>query len=297
MKNKLLAGLALTVVGVSSSPCFAITPWGERDETDTLRSARTYHIMFTSVQEAQEMHRRLVNLQGAELFEQFQRAARAESKDPGSAPQGGDLGVIQQSEMVKSFDQGLFSLSPRTLSAPIKSEFGWHLIYATDFKEEQVADICTASLNKALKQASAQDKAGLSVATESVSSATFAKRIADFLGPQWGPPMKDVDGNLTFIQAVSSKTKPDQAIALIHTEYSRAVLSTNVRACRRSVRQEFMIDCSARTTVSVRRSEFEGRAAVGRNLLEMPRAATAQPEVASSNSLGAQLVAVACRGK
>lgn len=295
MKNKLTAVLILVLAGASWHPCQAVTPLGDREETDTVKSARTYHIMFASQQEAQASHRRLAGLKGAALFEQFQQAARAESRDQGSAAAGGDLGVIQEGEMLKSFEQGLFSLTPRTLSAPIKSDFGWHLIYATDFKEEKVADICAASLRAAVQQASAQDREGLAAATEAISSARFASRISGLLGASWGAPMKDSDGNLTFIRTATSKTTPHQATAVIHTEYSKAVLSTQFHACRRSARQEFLIDCRTGSTMAVKRSEFEGRAAAGRNLLESPASGSEQPRPAAAGSLGSQLVAAACR--
>lgn len=60
--------------------------------------------------------------------EPFDEVARAVSKDPGSAPQGGSLGEIEQGIMDPAFDRAAFSLGAAELSEPVRSRFGFHLI-------------------------------------------------------------------------------------------------------------------------------------------------------------------------
>ena len=48
--------------------------------------------------------------------------------DPGSAADGGDLGEVERGMMVKPFEASLFALQENELSAPVKTQFGWHLI-------------------------------------------------------------------------------------------------------------------------------------------------------------------------
>lgn len=59
----------------------------------------------------------------------FETLARKYSQDPGSAKKGGDLGFFADGRMVPEFDAALKALkNPGDVSAPVKTQFGWHLI-------------------------------------------------------------------------------------------------------------------------------------------------------------------------
>ncbi|MDH3451359.1 MAG: peptidylprolyl isomerase, partial [Gammaproteobacteria bacterium] len=60
--------------------------------------------------------------------ESFEAIAREFSQDPGSAKQGGDLGLVQRGVMVKPFEEAVFALQEGELSEPVKTTFGFHLI-------------------------------------------------------------------------------------------------------------------------------------------------------------------------
>jgi len=60
--------------------------------------------------------------------EPFGEVAKAVSKDPGSASQGGALGEIEQGIMDPAFDQAAFALAAGELSEPVRTRFGYHLI-------------------------------------------------------------------------------------------------------------------------------------------------------------------------
>lgn len=287
----------LVVLALLSCQVFAATPWGEKDESDTLREARTYHIMFSTEQAAQDAYARLKGLKGATLFESFQKLAKSESKDPGSARTGGDLGVVQEGVMVKSFERALFSLSSRTLSEPIKSEFGWHLIYAMDFKESKVADICASSLENSLKNSGITQRSGLAAAAERIPPEKLAVRVIELIGPEWGQPLKDWNGNLAFVRAYPSKAKPSAATAVVHTEYPLAVLAAGAHGCRRSARQEYSIDCSARSATPTSRVEYEGRGATGRKLAESHALPVERIKLASDAGFHGQLVNSLCAAR
>ena len=64
----------------------------------------------------------------------FAGLARAESADPGSAEQGGDLGYFERGSMTPAFDEAAFTLPLHTLSEPIRTPFGFHLIEVTAIK-------------------------------------------------------------------------------------------------------------------------------------------------------------------
>jgi peptidyl-prolyl cis-trans isomerase SurA len=58
----------------------------------------------------------------------FAVAARRFSMDPGSAAQGGDLGWFRRGQMVRAFDEVAFVLRPGTISDPVETPFGYHII-------------------------------------------------------------------------------------------------------------------------------------------------------------------------
>ncbi len=60
--------------------------------------------------------------------ESFADLASQLSGDPGSAPDGGNLGEIERGVMVPTFESTLFSMQLDELSEPVKTAFGWHLI-------------------------------------------------------------------------------------------------------------------------------------------------------------------------
>jgi len=58
----------------------------------------------------------------------FAMLARRFSQDPGSAVQGGDLGWFRRGQMVRAFDEVAFALKPGTISDPVESPYGYHVI-------------------------------------------------------------------------------------------------------------------------------------------------------------------------
>ena len=66
--------------------------------------------------------------------EDFGTVAKEVSEDPGSAPQGGELGWFAHGQMVPEFDKASFALNPGELSEPVKTQFGWHLIQLEEKK-------------------------------------------------------------------------------------------------------------------------------------------------------------------
>lgn len=67
----------------------------------------------------------------------FAHLAKSKSADPGSARQGGDLGFFQKGMMVPEFDNAVFSGKKGDLVAPVKTQFGYHIIKIVDVKAAQ----------------------------------------------------------------------------------------------------------------------------------------------------------------
>ena len=60
--------------------------------------------------------------------EDFAALAKEFSQDPGSASEGGDLGFAGRDVYDPAFEEALYALQEGQVSAPVQTEFGWHLI-------------------------------------------------------------------------------------------------------------------------------------------------------------------------
>ncbi|WP_395375092.1 SurA N-terminal domain-containing protein [Marinicella sp. W31] len=63
----------------------------------------------------------------------FAQLATENSDDPGSP--GGDLGWVETGDMVAPFEEALFAMEVGTISEPVLSQFGYHLIQLNEIKE------------------------------------------------------------------------------------------------------------------------------------------------------------------
>src|ERR1700743_1423534 len=60
--------------------------------------------------------------------EDFAGIASTSSEDPGSAPDGGDLGWSGPGTFVPEFDKAVADLAPNEISEPFKTRYGWHIV-------------------------------------------------------------------------------------------------------------------------------------------------------------------------
>ncbi|HXP64473.1 MAG TPA: peptidylprolyl isomerase [Steroidobacteraceae bacterium] len=60
--------------------------------------------------------------------EDFAGIASTSSEDPGSAPDGGDLGWSGPGTFVPEFDKAVAELAPNEISEPFKTRYGWHIV-------------------------------------------------------------------------------------------------------------------------------------------------------------------------
>ena len=87
------------------------------------------HILVASEDEAKAIAARV------EAGEAFADLASEASLDPGSGPQGGDLGWFALGQMVPEFEQAVVEAEPGTVTAPVESQFGWHLILVNETRD------------------------------------------------------------------------------------------------------------------------------------------------------------------
>lgn len=94
---------------------------------------RARHILVEKEDEAKSI---IASLKKGGKFEDI---AKKQSKDPGSGANGGDLDWANASSYVPEFSQALIKLNKgQTTDAPVKSQFGWHVIRLEDVRQAQL---------------------------------------------------------------------------------------------------------------------------------------------------------------
>jgi len=88
------------------------------------------HILVDTEDDAKKIKERL------DKGEDFAAVAKDKSKCP-SASRGGDLGFFGKGKMVPEFEKAAFALKEGEISAPVKTQFGWHLIKITATKKAE----------------------------------------------------------------------------------------------------------------------------------------------------------------
>ncbi|RYG61548.1 MAG: hypothetical protein EON60_03120 [Alphaproteobacteria bacterium] len=97
----------------------------------------------------------------------FETVANEVSKDPGNMGRGGTLGTITEKDVVPAFGKVAFSIAPNTLSAPVQSNFGWHVIWvdsviaAKDVPFEEMKDAIAKDLKDSEADAAMERIVGL----------------------------------------------------------------------------------------------------------------------------------------
>ncbi len=93
------------------------------------------HILLASEEDAKAVIKELDG--GAD----FAELAKAKSTGP-SASQGGELGWFDSTQMVKPFAEAVMAMENGTHStAPVKTQFGWHVIFREDAREISPPDL------------------------------------------------------------------------------------------------------------------------------------------------------------
>lgn len=77
-------------------------------------------------------------LERARKGEDFAELARANSKDLGSANQGGDLGFLEKGTSEPAFENKLFSMKTGEISEPVLTTQGYHIIKLVEVEAERV---------------------------------------------------------------------------------------------------------------------------------------------------------------
>ena len=99
----------------------------------TPEQRRASHILVAEKDQADKL---FAELQAKPAL--FADRAKELSKDPGSAKNGGDLGFFGKGMMVPEFETAVFTGKKGDLVAPVKTNFGYHIIRIDDVQAAQV---------------------------------------------------------------------------------------------------------------------------------------------------------------
>lgn len=126
---------------------------------------RARHILLTVPAGAPAADKDKVRQRAQDLLAQvrkdpskFPELAKAQSQDPGSAANGGDLDFFSRGSMVKPFEDAVFALQKGGIADLVESEFGFHIVQLTDIKAPPVRsfDAMRPEIEADLKKQQAQ---------------------------------------------------------------------------------------------------------------------------------------------
>lgn len=119
-----------------TSPVTEAEMKSEYDKFVSANAGKEYkarHILVPTEAEARTI---IGNLKKGAKFDEI---AKKQSKDPGSGANGGDLDWATPSSYVPEFSGALVKLKKGELTdAPVKSQFGWHVIRLDDVREAEL---------------------------------------------------------------------------------------------------------------------------------------------------------------
>ncbi len=109
------------------------------------------HILVETEEEAQAVLDRLAD------GEDFATVAQEVSIDPGSGANGGSLGPLQIGAFVPEFEEAALALEPGTVSEPVQTQFGFHVItteaageLTPELREQIVAELTEQGVQQEL---------------------------------------------------------------------------------------------------------------------------------------------------
>lgn len=104
-----------------------------KDQFAQQEQVKASHILVEDEAAAKEVKSKL------DKGEDFADLAKEYSTDASNAESGGELGYFGKGEMEAAFEEAAFSLKANEISAPVKTDYGYHIIKVEDKKEAKEA--------------------------------------------------------------------------------------------------------------------------------------------------------------
>ncbi|MBL0945971.1 MAG: peptidylprolyl isomerase [Hydrogenophaga sp.] len=126
----------------------------EYDKFVAANAGKEYKARHILVEKEDEAKAIIANIKKGAKFEDV---AKKESKDPGSGANGGDLDWAPAANYVPEFSEAMMKLQKGQMTdAPVKSQFGWHVIRVDDVRDAQLPSF--EEVKPQLKQQMTQQK-------------------------------------------------------------------------------------------------------------------------------------------
>jgi peptidyl-prolyl cis-trans isomerase D len=136
-------------------------------EFGTGEQRQAAHILITVAKQATDAEKQAAKAKAEDVLNQvkqspakFAALAKQYSQDPGSAANGGDLGMFGRGAMVKPFEDSVFSLKVGEVSGLVQSEYGFHIIKLVAVKPAKMQALAAVRglIEQRLKSQQAADK-------------------------------------------------------------------------------------------------------------------------------------------
>jgi len=148
------------------------------DEFKSPETVTARHILFNLPEKATAEEAEAVRLKAVDVLkkinagEDFAQLAKTHSDCP-SKEKGGDLGSFTREQMVKPFSDAAFALTVGSVSEPVRTQFGWHIIKSDAHNPEATASIEEATPGISEKITTQKAKTIAYNAAESLYNSTF----------------------------------------------------------------------------------------------------------------------------
>ncbi|MFJ2988753.1 peptidylprolyl isomerase [Collimonas sp. NPDC087041] len=123
----------------------------EYDKFKAQAGDKEYHAQHILVENEADAKAIIAKLKAGAKFEDLAK----QSKDPGSAANGGDLGWATPASFVKPFSDALVALKPGQLTdTPVKTQFGYHVIKLDEVRPAKIPTLAEVKpqITEALQQ-------------------------------------------------------------------------------------------------------------------------------------------------
>jgi len=172
----------------------------------------------------------------------FAEIAKKNSQDPGSAQKGGDLGWVSRGQMVKNFEDAVFTLKPNEISNVVTTEYGFHIIQVLEKQPahlqtlDEVKPAITATLKNQIvfdRMQELADKAHAELAKAPQTAQQIASKLnLEFVNvPNYAPgaPIAQL-GNDPQVGSTAQSMKPGEVSQVLQAGNKLAVMAvTGVR--------------------------------------------------------------------
>ena len=136
-------------------------------EFGTQEQRQAAHILIAVAAQASDADKQAAKAKAEQVLQKvkqspgnFAALAKEFSQDPGSAANGGDLGMFARGMMVKPFDEAVFKLKVGEISDLVQSDFGFHIIRLSAVKSaktQPLSEVKTLIMQR-LKAQKSSDK-------------------------------------------------------------------------------------------------------------------------------------------